>query len=44
MGTQSTCALRQPLSLKAGAEQAAREHGSTLNNSSSVQLLKNFRP
>jgi len=31
MGTQSNYALRLPLSLKAGAEQAAREDGSTLN-------------
>ncbi len=31
MGTQSNYALRLPLSLKAGAEQVAREDGSTLN-------------
>ena len=31
MGTQSNYALRLPLSLKAGAEQVAREDGTTLN-------------
>lgn len=31
MGTQSNDALRLPLSLKAGAEQVAREDGTTLN-------------
>lgn len=31
MGTPSSYALRLPRSLKAGAEQAAREDGSTLN-------------
>ena len=31
MGTQSNYALRLPLSLKSGAEQMAREDGSTLN-------------
>ena len=31
MGTPSNYALRLPRSLKAGAEQAAREDGSTLN-------------
>ena len=31
MGTQSNYALRMPLSLKSGAEQVAREDGSTLN-------------
>ncbi len=31
MGTQSNYALRLPISLKAGAEQVAREDGSTLN-------------
>ena len=31
MGTQSNYALRLPSSLKAGAEQAAREDGTTLN-------------
>eukprot|EP01032_Pedospumella_encystans_P016181 gene16181-18469_t len=31
MGTQSNYALRLPLSLKAGAEQLAREDGTTLN-------------
>jgi hypothetical protein len=31
MGTQSNYALRLPVSLKAGAEQVAREDGSTLN-------------
>lgn len=31
MGTQSNYALRLPQSLKAGAELAAREDGSTLN-------------
>lgn len=31
MGTQSNYALRLPLALKAGAEQVAREDGTTLN-------------
>ncbi|HOV18301.1 YlcI/YnfO family protein [Ottowia sp.] len=31
MGTQSNYALRLPASLKAGAEQVAREDGTTLN-------------
>ena len=31
MGTQSNDSLRLPLSLKAGAEQVAREDGTTLN-------------
>jgi hypothetical protein len=31
MGTQANYALRLPLSLKSGAEQMAREDGSTLN-------------
>jgi hypothetical protein len=31
MGSQSNHALRLPLSLKAGAEQVAREDGTTLN-------------
>ena len=31
MGTQSNYALRLPLSLKSGAEQMARDDGSTLN-------------
>ena len=31
MGTQSSFTLRMPLSLKNGAEQIAREDGSTLN-------------
>jgi hypothetical protein len=31
MGTQSNYALRLPISLKAGAEQVAREDGSALN-------------
>jgi len=31
MGTQSNYALRLPVSLKVGAEQVAREDGSTLN-------------
>lgn len=31
MGTQSNYDLRLPLSLKAGAEQVAREDGTTLN-------------
>ena len=31
MGTQSNYALRLPLSLKAGAEQMARDDGTTLN-------------
>lgn len=31
MGSQSNYALRLPLSLKAGAEQVAREDGTTLN-------------
>lgn len=31
MGTQSNYALRLPVSLKAGAEQVAREDGTTLN-------------
>ena len=31
MGTSSNYALRLPASLKAGAEQAAREDGATLN-------------
>ena len=31
MGTQSNYALRLPVSLKGGAEQFAREDGSTLN-------------
>ena len=31
MGTQSNYALRLPVSLKSGAEQMAREDGSTLN-------------
>jgi len=31
MGTQATYALRLPLSLKSGAQQMAREDGSTLN-------------
>lgn len=31
MGTPSNYALRLPLSLKAGAEQVAREDGTTLN-------------
>jgi hypothetical protein len=31
VGTQSNYALRLPLSLKAGAEQVAREDGTTLN-------------
>jgi hypothetical protein len=31
MGTQSNYALRLPISLKTGAEQVAREDGSTLN-------------
>ena len=31
MGTQANYALRLPLSLKSGAEQVAREDGSTLN-------------
>lgn len=31
MGTQSNYALRLPISLKSGAEQMAREDGSTLN-------------
>jgi hypothetical protein len=31
MGTQANYALRLPLSLKSGAEQFAREDGSTLN-------------
>ena len=31
MGTQSNYALRLPSSLKAGAEQVAREDGTTLN-------------
>ena len=31
MGTQSNYALRLPLSLKTGAEQVAREDGTTLN-------------
>ncbi len=31
MGTQSNYALRLPVSLKTGAEQVAREDGSTLN-------------
>ncbi len=31
MGTQSNYALRLPVSLKSGAEQVAREDGSTLN-------------
>jgi predicted DNA-binding protein len=31
MGTQSNYALRLPLSLKEGAEQLAREDGTTLN-------------
>ncbi|MEO6291628.1 MAG: pilus assembly protein HicB [Burkholderiaceae bacterium] len=31
MGTQSNYALRLPVSLKSGAEQVAREDGTTLN-------------
>ena len=31
MGTQSSFTLRMPLSLKSGAEQMAREDGSTMN-------------
>lgn len=31
MGTQSNYALRLPISLKSGAEQMARQDGSTLN-------------